>query len=236
LNRIAFLYGVDVHRWPRVLDPDAGLLARRPPDELPVALERFLRGLERGRALLADQEAADPGRPEKSPAILPVGAALYAPAALFGPRVSPWTGAEEFFRGIDLAAPAGSPVVAPGSGTVVFAGRVRPSPAGWLWRLGNLVILSHGDAGATLFGHLGRIEVRRGQSVRRGDGLGTVGSTGWAMSPQLHYEYWRYDGQSLRPTDPLFVILDRRVEPGSLSLGKMLATSAPGPVEPLPGF
>jgi hypothetical protein len=56
------------------------------------------------------------------------------------------------------------------------------------------------------------------------------------MSPQLHYEFWRSDGASLRPTDPLFAILDRRIEPRPVSLGRMLGTSAPGPIEPLPGL
>jgi murein DD-endopeptidase MepM/ murein hydrolase activator NlpD len=236
LNRLAFLYGVAPERWPRGLDPDVSLLPPPAPEDLPDRLEGFHRALERGLAILAAREREDPDLADRCPAVLPVDAPVYAPASLFGPGVSPWTGKEEFFQGIELAAPAGSPVIASGGGTVLFAGRIRPSPGRWLWRLGNLVVLSHGEQGATLYGHLSRIDARRGQRVRRGEVLGRVGSTGWAMSPQLHYEFWRSDGASLRPTDPLFAILDRRIEPQPVSLGRMLGTSAPGPIEPLPGL
>jgi murein DD-endopeptidase MepM/ murein hydrolase activator NlpD len=197
-------------------------------------LDRYVAALERGRQLLEGEEAADPSLAPESPSLLPLSGDLVEPSALFGPRVSPWTGAEEFFIGLDLAAPSGTPVIAPADGTVVFAGRVPTSPRSRLWRFGNLVILSHGGRGATLFGHLGKIDARRGGRVRRGDRLGTVGATGWAMSPALHYEYWREKDGILAPTDPRFGILDRRFARFDVSLERMEATSAPGPVEPLP--
>ena len=237
LARIAFLYRVPPARWPKALNPEAGLLSG-PPASDASNLPRFLLALDSGLALLAEREAADPKLAPRTPSILPLATELFEPAAVFGPRTSPWTGAEEFFTGLELAAPAGSVAVAPADGTVVFAGNIKPRPGSRVWRYGNLVVLSHGGGQATLLGHLARIEVRPGQTVRRGERIGTVGMTGWTVSPSLHYELWREpswrgDG-ALAPTDPRFAVLDRRLGPPDLSLEKMVATAAPGPVEPLP--
>jgi murein DD-endopeptidase MepM/ murein hydrolase activator NlpD len=235
LTRIAYLYRVEPSEWPRVLDPDRGLLASDDPASVAAALPLYLRALERGRGVIAAREERDPSGARAVPAILPVSATLFEPAAVFGPRTSPWTGREEFFPGIEIAAPAGSPVVAAGGGTVVFTGRVRPRPAGWLWRLGNIVVVSHGDAGATLYGHLSKVEVRRGAKVSRGDRLGVIGATGWALSPMVHYQYWRRGEDGLHPTDPTYALLRRRLDLPLVSLPRMTATRFPGPIEQLPG-
>ena len=234
LSRVAFLYRIPPARWPRRLNSEAGTLAAPGPEALLDGLDRYVAALERGRGLLEAAEADDPALAQESPSLLPLAGDLVEPSALFGPRVSPWTGAEEFFVGLDLAAPAGTPVIAPADGIVAFAGRVPASSRSRLWRFGNLVILSHGARGATLFGHLGKIDARRGGRVSRGQRLGAVGATGWAMSPALHYEYWRESGGILSPTDPRFGILDRRFARFDVSLERMDATSAPGPLEPLP--
>ena len=234
LNRVAFLYGVDPARWPRALDPGRGLLAADGVLALegaPVAV----RALERGRRVLESLEAADPELASRIPSLAPIADAPFEPAALFGPRVSPWTGESEFFAGLDLAAPEGSAVITPAAGRVVFTGRAPRSVQPRLWQFGNLVVIAHGPAFATVFGHLSSIAVRRGAAVARGQRLGGVGSTGWALSPRLHYELWRRDGGAWTPTDPLFSILDRRLDSRHLSLEQMRATSAPGPPEPLPG-
>jgi murein DD-endopeptidase MepM/ murein hydrolase activator NlpD len=235
VSRIAFLYGVAPSRWPRSLNPETGLLARADPVQFAQGLDRYLVGLERARATIAEAETADPGLPGWMPARLPVQSDMVEPSAVFGPRVSPWTGAEEFFPGLELAAPAGSPVIAPAGGTVVFAGRSQGAASSRLRRFGNLVVLTHGPGGLTLFGHLARVDVKRGERVRAGQRLGTVGATGWAMAPALHYEYWRNRAGRLVPTDPQFVILDRRLSRSNVSLEKMTATSAPGTIEPPPG-
>lgn len=236
LAKIAFLYGVPPSRWPRILDPALGMLFRADANLLADGIPAYLRGLDRARALLASREAEDPQLPARTPSIVPISAAIYEPAAFFGPRVSPWTGEGEFFCGLDLAAPEGAAVVAPADGRVVFTGRARREAAPRLWQFGSLVVIAHGSESATLFGHLGRIEVRRGDSVRRGQRLGAVGKTGWALSPRLHYELWKPQGGLLRPTDPLFAILDRRVDARHRSLEQMLATSAPEPAGTLPGL
>lgn len=234
LSRVAFLYRVPPARWPRRLNSEAGALAAQAPGALVDGLDRYVAALEDGRQILEGEEAAHPDLARESPSLLPLSGDLVEASALFGPRVSPWTGAEEFFIGLDLAAPSGTAVIAPADGIVAFAGRAPASSRSRLWRFGNLVILSHGGRGATLFGHLGKIDARRGGRVRRGQRLGTVGATGWAMSPALHYEYWRESGGILSPTDPRFGILDRRLARFDVSLERMEATSAPGPVEPLP--
>lgn len=236
LNQIAFLYELPAAAWPRALDPERGALSTAGAEEAVSGLERYLADLERGRALLEEREGADPELARRVPSLLPVSASLFEPSALFGPRVSPWTGEEEFFPGVQLAAPERSPVIAPADGRVVFVGKVRPTPGGWLWRLGTVVVLSHGRGGATLYGHLSRADVRRGQRLERGDRIGTVGRTGWAMAPQLHYELWRFERTRLRPTDPLFAVLDHSLDRQRVSLERMAATSLPEPVERLPGY
>jgi murein DD-endopeptidase MepM/ murein hydrolase activator NlpD len=235
VSRAAFLYGVAPARWPKSLNPETGLLASKEPDAVTRGLLRYVAGLDRALDLVAEREIEDPALAARTPSMLPLAADLVEPASRFGPRVSPWTGSEEFFAGVDLAAPAGSPAVAPAEGTILFAGRIPPSVNSRLWRFGNLVVLSHGAAGVTVFGHLGKIEVRRGERVRRGSRLGTVGSSGWAMFPALHYEYWRRGAEGLAPTDPRFAMLDLRLPAHDVSLEKMLATSAPDSVQAPPG-
>ena len=236
LARIAFLYEVPLARWPRALDRERALLADAEPEEAAERLARYLRALERARALINERERADASLPERSPSILPVQARDVEPSAVFGPRVSPWTGEEEFFRGVDLAAREGSPVVAAAAGTVVYAGRAPRSAAVRFARLGNLVVLSHGEAGATLYGHLSRLDTRRGDRVRRYQPIGAVGRTGWALAPQLHYEVWRFRAGELQPIDPLDTVLNRRFTTPPRSLPAMVATAAPAASETLPGL
>lgn len=236
VNRVAFLYGVSAPGWPRALDPERGVLEGSAPEEIVQGLEKYAAALERARALLEQRERAEPELAGRTPSRLPLASSLFELSARFGPRVSPWTGEEEFFSGIQLSAPDGSSVVAPASGEVVFVGKAPPVPRGWLWRLGTVIVLSHGAAGATVYGHLSRVDVRRGQRVEHGDRLGAVGRTGWAMAPQLHYELWRFEGAKLRPTDPLFAVLDHDLERQRVSLERMTATSIPEPIERLPGY
>jgi murein DD-endopeptidase MepM/ murein hydrolase activator NlpD len=236
LSRIAFLYRIEPRQWPRTLSPDPGASSADGLDRLASGLERSLPSLEGARAMLEARESADPGLAGRTPARLPLAGEVVEPAALFGPRVSPWTGSEEFFTGLDLAAPAGTAVVAPASGTVVFTGKVAPSLRSPYSRFGNLVVISHGAGGATLFGHLGKIEVGLGARVKAGQRLGTVGASGWAASPLLHYEFWRSRGDALVPTDPRFAVLDRHIGPPGVSLEAMEGTSAPGLKERPPGL
>jgi murein DD-endopeptidase MepM/ murein hydrolase activator NlpD len=83
--------------------------------------------------------------------------------------------------GVDYGAPTGTPVRNVGDGVVEFAG--------WQNGYGNVVQVRHGNDRSTLYGHLSRIDVRKGERVEQGQRLGAVGSTGWATGPHLHFEF-----------------------------------------------
>jgi murein DD-endopeptidase MepM/ murein hydrolase activator NlpD len=92
--------------------------------------------------------------------------------------------------GVDYAAPAGTPVSATGDGTV--------AAAGWDGGFGRSVRIRHTNGYETLYGHLSRIDVRRGQRVSQGTRIGAVGSTGLATGPHLDYRMCR-DGRFIDP-------------------------------------
>jgi len=90
-------------------------------------------------------------------------------------------GTAAFHRGLDIAAPTGSTIVAARSGTVTFAG--------WSDRgYGNLVKVRHAGGAETWYAHASRVLVRVGQSVKQGDPIALVGSTGLSTGPHLHLE------------------------------------------------
>jgi murein DD-endopeptidase MepM/ murein hydrolase activator NlpD len=95
--------------------------------------------------------------------------------------------------GIDYAAPTGTPVRSIGNGTVEFAGVQNG--------FGNVVFINHGNNRVTVYGHLSRINVRKGQTVAQSQNIGAVGATGWATGPHLHFEF-RINGT---PTDPMTI-------------------------------
>ncbi len=94
--------------------------------------------------------------------------------------------------GIKIAGAAGAPVGAAGNGVVVYAGHE-------IAVLGGLVLIDHGGGWMTAYGHLGRLDVAKGQRVARGQTLGGVGETGYVDSPQLHFEIRK----DRKPVDPV---------------------------------
>jgi murein DD-endopeptidase MepM/ murein hydrolase activator NlpD len=92
--------------------------------------------------------------------------------------------------GVDYAAPTGTPVRSVGQGVVDVAGVQNG--------FGNVEILKHANGHATVYAHLSRINVKRGQSVAQGQTIGLVGATGWATGPHLHFEF-RVNGQHIDP-------------------------------------
>lgn len=141
-------------------------------------LEEALRSVE-----LAWQKAQ-----EQIPSVWPVAGET---SDNFGLRRDPFRRTtREFHPGKDIAAPAGTPVVATGSGRVIFAG-VQGS-------YGRLVILDHGNNLTTRYGHLSKINVTANQTIERGTEVGRVGSTGRSTGPHLHYEV----RSSQVPVDP----------------------------------
>jgi murein DD-endopeptidase MepM/ murein hydrolase activator NlpD len=83
--------------------------------------------------------------------------------------------------GVDYAAPVGTPVRTVGAGVVEFAGVQNG--------YGNVVQIRHGSNRSTLYAHLSRVDVRKGQAVEQGQRIGAVGATGWATGPHLHFEF-----------------------------------------------
>jgi len=106
----------------------------------------------------------------------------------FGARRSFWRARSH--TGVDIVAKPGTPVRAPIAGTVTYAG--------WRGGYGRTIILDHGGEVQTLYGHLSRVEVSRGQRVAPRDVIGLTGATGHASGPHLHYEILARG----RPIDP----------------------------------
>lgn len=99
----------------------------------------------------------------------------------FSTRIHPLLKQWQQHQGVDYAAQAGTPVRCVGDGVVEFSGS-RNS-------YGNVVQVRHSGGRTTLYAHLRRIAVRTGQRVEQGERLGTVGATGWATGPHLHFEF-----------------------------------------------
>ena len=120
-------------------------------------------------------------RMENIPAIQPVmNKDLKRVASGYGMRIDPVYHVRKFHQGMDFTAPTGTEVFATGNAKVEFAG--------WKQGYGNTVILDHGYGYKTLYAHLYKTLVRKGQKVRRSDIIALVGNTGKSTGPHLHYE------------------------------------------------
>lgn len=108
----------------------------------------------------------------------------------YGMRQDPFTSRATFHGGIDLAAPAGTPVHASRKGVVRFAG--------WASGYGRLVVITHRYGYETYYGHLSRILVRKGERVAAGRKIARVGSSGRSTGNHLHFEV-RRRGHRRRP-------------------------------------
>ena len=130
-------------------------------------------------------------RMENLPAIQPVlNKDLKRTASGYGMRIDPVYHVRRFHAGMDFSAPVGTDVFATGNAKVIFTG--------WKQGYGNTVELDHGFGYTTLYAHLYKIIVRKGQNVKRGDVIALVGNTGKSTGPHLHYEV-RYQD---KPVDP----------------------------------
>lgn len=132
----------------------------------------------------------DSGRTDWS-MVMPASGRL---SSRFGYRIDPVTKKRNtFHKGIDISAPAGTPVYAAESGTVFDAGYKQSG-------YGNLIVIKHADDMATYYGHLSKIAVSKNSKVKKGELIGNVGSTGKSTGPHLHFEV-RKGGQALNPED-----------------------------------
>jgi murein DD-endopeptidase MepM/ murein hydrolase activator NlpD len=126
------------------------------------------------------------------PAIQPVSKQdLTRMASGYGWRLDPFTKARKFHKGMDFTSPRGTPIYATGDGKVI---RRDNSASGY----GKHVRIDHGFGYVTLYAHLSKYNVKRGQRVKRGDLIGYVGSTGRSQAPHLHYEV-RYNENAVNP-------------------------------------
>ena len=112
----------------------------------------------------------------------------------FGERVHPIFKIRSMHTGLDIAASSGRPIFAAEDGVVIFSG----SWGGY----GKTIILDHGAAFTTLYGHMSQYFVKEGVAVKKGQIIGLVGSTGWSTGPHLHFEV-RIDGVVQNPINYL---------------------------------
>jgi murein DD-endopeptidase MepM/ murein hydrolase activator NlpD len=123
--------------------------------------------------------------------VLPISAPV---SSGFGLRLDPIDGKSRMHKGLDLAAPAGTVVLAPWSGKVVSTGY----EAGY----GNYVVVEHPEGFQTRYAHLESFTVKKGDAVASGEELGTVGSTGRSTGPHLHFEVIK-NGERIDPRGAL---------------------------------
>lgn len=114
-------------------------------------------------------------------------------SAFYGYRIHPIYKTKIFHEGIDFSAPTGTDVYASGDGVVVQNTRSN-------YGYGNIIKIDHGYGYMTVYAHLHKNLVRRGQKVKRGQIIGAVGSTGLSTGPHLHYEVRKND----RRVNPIY--------------------------------
>ncbi|BDU73704.1 hypothetical protein METEAL_28780 [Mesoterricola silvestris] len=177
------------------IQPAPGALSKDAPS--PQKLSELRNDLERTYAQARLLRARmDPiiDRWNHTPSIPPTAGYL---SSGFGIRLSPFSRVNEqgdgllgYHSGFDITNSEGTPIQATADGEVV--------EAGWMDRYGNGVVIAHSDRVETLYAHMSRVRVKRGQKVSRGDILGDMGRTGNATGVHLHYEV-RLNGRPVNP-------------------------------------
>ena len=127
-----------------------------------------------------NDEVYPAGRPTKSGWV----------SSYFGYRNSPFSGRREYHKGIDIAGKTGSDIIAVGGGVVTWAAH--------RYGYGNLVEIDHGNGYSTRYGHASEIKVQPGQTVKKGDLVALMGSTGRSTGPHVHFEVIK-NGKQVNP-------------------------------------
>ena len=126
------------------------------------------------------------------PAIQPVSNVdLKRLSSYYGYRPDPIYKVKKFHAGVDFSAPQGTPIYATGEGVVVKTKRSRRG-------YGNTIEIDHGYGYNTFYAHIKEIKVKRGEKVKRGQIIATVGNTGKSTAPHLHYEV-RKNNRTVNP-------------------------------------
>ncbi|MGL5257607.1 MAG: murein hydrolase activator EnvC family protein [Proteocatella sp.] len=166
------------------------------------SIEKQIQAILAESARKAAEEAkknAKPGTKVKTPQAQPnySGGSMRWPLAVrgtitsgYGSRRDPVNGVSSFHQGLDIAAPKGTAVYAALDGTVIFSG-YRNS-------YGNVVMINHGGGIVTVYAHNSSLVARQGQTVKAGDVISRVGSTGYSTGNHLHFEV-RKNGSTVNP-------------------------------------
>lgn len=137
------------------------------------------------------------------PAIQPIeNSDLTLIASGFGHRIHPIYKILKMHSGLDYSAPVGTPIHATADGVVETVTRTARG-------LGNRILIDHGHGYKTLYACMDELNVRRGQRVKRGELIGTVGDTGLSAAPHLHYEV-HLNGEPVNPINYFFLELTPR--------------------------
>jgi len=135
------------------------------------------------------------------PAIQPIdNKDLKRTASGWGWRVHPIYNIKKFHYGLDFTAPIGTPIYATGDGIIEYS---ILSTDKLSRGYGNLIIIDHGYGYKTLYAHLNKFNIKKGDKIERGKIIGYVGSSGLSTGPHLHYEVIK-DGKKVNPINYLF--------------------------------
>jgi len=186
--------GADRYRDLRGLEQSEQVIALR---EHMAELERRMVAQGESFQELVDLAGSKAEMLESIPAIQPVrNSDLKRMASGYGYRIHPIYKVRKMHWGMDFAAPTGTEIFATGNGKVV---EVKKKYNGY----GHHIKIQHGYGYETLYAHMSKILVRRGQRVERGEVIGLVGSTGTSVAPHLHYEVFK-DGRRVNPAHYYF--------------------------------
>lgn len=118
--------------------------------------------------------------------------------------------------GVDFGAPTGTPIRSVGEGVVTFAG--------WQNGYGNVIQVQHSADRSTVYAHLSRIDIKRGQRIEQGQKIGAVGATGWATGPHLHFEF-KVGGRQVDPMQIARASESLQLSPKALAQFRTMAVS-----------
>lgn len=142
---------------------------------------------EESLAGLKDALAARNAKINATPSIWPTHGDV---TSRFGWRGSPWGGGSDWHPGIDIANDAGTEIAVTADGEVTYSG--------WYSGYGKLIIVNHGNGIETLYGHCSELLVGVGATVKKGQVIARMGSTGYSTGPHVHYEV-RVNGSAVNP-------------------------------------
>lgn len=184
-----------------------------------------------GMGMPLPQRQLDPAQAQQGVAFTDPLAGKGRVTSGFGQRTAPMAGASTNHRGIDIAAPAGTPVVAVAAGTVTEAGSDPKN--------GNYVTIRHPDGTSSKYAHMSTVGVRMGSQVQEGQPIGGVGNSGTATGNNLHFGMIDQNGNRIDPSRVIRGTSQSTTNSQSASRresGSVTTTTPNGPVPSADGF